>query len=80
MTKIVADPKIMLGKPTVVGTRITVEQILRLLEQKLTIDEILNDFPQLKESDIKAAVRYAAKQVAKTKPEAIGYLHEIHRR
>lgn len=81
MTKIITNPKIMLGKPTVAGTRITVEQILRLLAQKLTIKEILDDFPQLKEDDIKTAVEYAAKQVAKPKTqEAVQYLHEIHHR
>lgn len=60
MAKIITDPKIMLGKPTVEGTRITVEQILTLLAQKLTIDEILEDFPQLREADIRTAVEYAA--------------------
>lgn len=80
MTKIVIDPKIMLGKPVVEGTRITVEQILKLLAQKLAIKDILLDFPQLKEADIKAAVEYAAKQVSKTKPQAVSYLHEIHNR
>ncbi|OGH16458.1 MAG: hypothetical protein A3C30_04685 [Candidatus Levybacteria bacterium RIFCSPHIGHO2_02_FULL_40_18] len=65
MTKIVTDPKIMLGKPTIEGTRITVEQVLRLLSQKLTVDEIIDDFPQLKEADIRTAVDYAAKMVAK---------------
>lgn len=65
MAKIVTDPKIMLGKPTIEGTRITVEQVLRLLAQKLTIKDILDDFPQLKETDIKTAVEYAAKMVAK---------------
>lgn len=80
MAKIVTDPKIMLGKPTVAGTRITVEQILRLLGQKLTVGEILKDFPQLTEAGLKAAVKYAEKQVAKPRPEATSYLHEIHRR
>ncbi len=80
MTKIITDPKIMLGKPVVAGTRITVEQILRLLAQKLTIKDILEDFPQLKEADIKIAVEYAAKQVSKPKPQAASYLHEIHNR
>lgn len=80
MSKIVTDPKIMLGKPIIAGTRITVEQILRLLGQKLTLDEILKDFPQLTEADIKAAVKYAAIQVSKPNPEVISYLHEIHRR
>ena len=79
MTRIVTNPKIMLGKPTVTGTRITVEQILRLLAQKLTIEEILEDFPQLKEADIKAAVTYAAKVVASKKSPSLRYLHEIHR-
>lgn len=79
MPKIVSDPKIMLGKPTVAGTRITVERILRLLAQKLTIGEILKDFPQLKEKDIKAAIEYAAKTLAAPKPQSTRYLHEIHR-
>lgn len=80
MGKIIINPKIMLGKPIVAGTRITVEQILKLLAQKLTIKEILEDFPQLKEADIKAAVEYAAKKVAKPEPQAVRYLHEIHHR
>lgn len=80
MKKIVTDPKIMLGKATVEGTRITVEQILKLLAQKLTVEEILKDFPQLTEADIKTAVKYAAKAVANPQPEAIRYLHEIHHR
>lgn len=80
MAKIITDSKIMLGKPIVAGTRITVEQILKLLAQKLTIKDILEDFPQLKEADIRVAVEYAAKKVAKPEPEAVAYLHEIHNR
>lgn len=80
MTKIIIDPKIMLGKPVIAGTRITVEQILRLLAQKLTIKDILADFPQLKEADVKAAVEYAAKRVARVEPQAVSYFHEIHHR
>lgn len=79
MKRIVKDPKIMLGKPTISGTRITVELILKLLSQKLSVEEILDDFPQLKESDIKAAVKYAAKRVADPSPDAIRYLHEVSR-
>ncbi|MBI2595820.1 DUF433 domain-containing protein [Candidatus Daviesbacteria bacterium] len=80
MPKIITDPKIMLGKPIVAGTRITVEQILRLLAQKLTIKDILEDFPQLEEADIKAAVEYAVKQVSKPQSQAVSYLHEIYNR
>lgn len=77
MSKIVTDPNIMLGKPTVTGTRITVEQILKLLEQKMAIKDILADFPQLKEADIKAAIKYASKAVSKPQDNAARFLHEI---
>ncbi len=73
MRKIITDPKIMLGKPTIAGTRITVEQVLRLLAQKLTIKEILDDFPQLKEEDVRNAVEYAAKTVASPKRHPVSY-------
>lgn len=71
MTKIITDEKIMLGKPTIAGTRITVEQVLKMLAQKLTIKDILEDFPELKEADIKNAVEYAAKIVANPKTSSI---------
>lgn len=79
MSKIVTNPKIMLGKPTIEGTRITVELILRLLSQGLTVKEILDDYPHLKEGDIKACLDYAAKAVAKPKFQAIEHLHEVKR-
>lgn len=78
MTRIIVNPKIMLGKPVVKGTRITVEQILRFLEQKLSLDEILGDFPQLTKEDIREAVRFAIRAVAKPDSRASRYLHEIH--
>jgi len=67
----------MLGKPTVAGTRITVEQILRLLAQKLAVNDILKDFPQLKETDIKAAVKFAEKVVGIPQKKAVNNLHEF---
>ncbi|OGK24692.1 hypothetical protein A3A46_01515 [Candidatus Roizmanbacteria bacterium RIFCSPLOWO2_01_FULL_37_13] len=57
--RIIRDPKIMLGKAVITGTRITVEQILRLLAQGQTVEEILHNFPYLKREDIKAAIKYA---------------------
>lgn len=79
MARIIVNPKIMLGKPVVRGTRITVEQILRLLEQKLSLEEILEDFPQLTKEDIREAIRFATRAVAKPDPQAARFLHEIHR-
>ena len=60
MDRIVVNPKIMLGKPVVHGTRITVEHILKLLKQGLAIKDILKDYPQLKRADIDAAIDYVS--------------------
>lgn len=62
--RIVVDPKIMTGKPVIAGTRITVEQILKMLSQGITIPEILDDFPQLKKADIYGAMNYASSVIA----------------
>lgn len=53
-----SDPKIMMGKPVIRGTRITVELILRLLSKKHSIAEILDGYPNLKEDDIYSAQAY----------------------
>lgn len=58
--RIIADPKIMVGKPVVRGTRITVELLLRKLAQNLSVTEILHEYPQLVEADLQAAIDYAA--------------------
>lgn len=62
--KIVIDPEIMLGKPVIRGTRVTVEQILRLLAQGQTQEEIRQNFPYLTKEDIRAAVEYAHAVIA----------------
>lgn len=58
--RIVSDPGIMLGKPTVRGTRITVELILEELADGMGVDEILEAHPGLTEDDVRAALRFAA--------------------
>ncbi len=58
--RIVVDPKVMVGKPIIKGTRIPVDMILRQLAQGTTIDEMLEDYPQLTKEDIKAALAYCA--------------------
>jgi uncharacterized protein (DUF433 family) len=52
--RIVADPKIMMGKPTVAGTRITVELILEKLAAGQTVDQILASHPRLTDEDVRA--------------------------
>lgn len=58
--RIVMDPDIMFGKPTIKGTRITVEHVLRKLTEGLSIQQILEDHPHLSEEDIYAAAGFAA--------------------
>ncbi len=60
LNRIELNPKIMLGKPVIKGTRIPVEIILNKLSQDISIDEILNDYPRLSREDVQAAVAYAA--------------------
>jgi uncharacterized protein (DUF433 family) len=62
--RIISNPDIMLGKPTVKGTRITVELLLSKLAEGLTPDEVLKCYPHLKKEDILAAIDYAARVIA----------------
>lgn len=55
----------MVGKPVVRGTRITVEFILEMLGQGITVDQILEEYPHLKREDIKAAVEFAQQAIKK---------------
>ena len=61
LDRIVVNPKIMGGKPIVLGTRITVEQVLKLLAQGLSVKDILKDSPHLTEDDVSAVLLYSAK-------------------
>ena len=58
--RIASNPDIMLGKPVIKGTRITVELILRKLSQGTSPEEILNGYPNLVKDDILACLSYSA--------------------
>lgn len=60
MTIILSDPKLMMGKPVVAGTRITVELILEKLAAGETVDDILDAHPQLSLEGIQAALKFAS--------------------
>jgi uncharacterized protein (DUF433 family) len=62
--RIAIDPKVMLGKPVIRGTRITVELILRKLGEGATHQELLEAYPHLADEDIQAAITYAADTLA----------------
>jgi uncharacterized protein (DUF433 family) len=57
---IVRDPQICGGEPVIKGTRVTLRTILASLAEGASIREILDDFPTLKEEDVRAAIAFAA--------------------
>ncbi len=57
---IVSDPSVMMGKPVIAGTRITVELILEKLAAGETVDQLLAAHPRLTEEAVRAALAFAA--------------------
>ncbi len=58
--RIEISPKVMVGKPVIKGTRLTVELILRKLGAGLSEEQIISDHPRLTREDIRAALAFAA--------------------
>mgnify|MGYP000896419155 CR=1 FL=1 len=61
LERIAIDPKVMVGKPVIRGTRLTVEYILELLAHGTAMDEILEEYPGLVKDDIYACLLFASK-------------------
>ncbi len=57
------NPKIMMGKPAIKGTRITVESILEKLSSGETEEDILHSHPHITKDNIKAALAFAAQSL-----------------
>ena len=62
--RIEINPKVMMGKPVIRATRITVELILRKLSEGASEADLLDAYPRLTREDIQAAIRYAADTLA----------------
>lgn len=60
LNRITIHPDVMVGKPTIRGLRITVEQILKALANDVKTDQLLDDYPELEKDDIRAALLYAS--------------------
>jgi len=60
--RIVIDPSVRFGKPTVRGTRITVGDVLSYLASGMSEEAILADFPSLAREDIRACLAFAAER------------------
>jgi uncharacterized protein (DUF433 family) len=62
--RVVIDPDVCFGRPCVRGTRIWVSLVLGLLSDGMTADEILSEYPQLVEADVRACLDYGARVAA----------------
>lgn len=58
-SRIDVNPEVMLGKPVIRGTRITVELLLRKLSEGATEEDLLDAYPHITREDIKAAIAYS---------------------
>jgi len=63
LERISIDPRVMVGKPVIKGTRLTVEYILRMLAHGVTIGEILDEYEGLVPEDIQACLLFATKSL-----------------
>ncbi len=66
LERITLNPKVMVGKPVIRGTRLTVEYILNLLAHGATVSEILEEYTGLTPEDIQACLLFATKSLANT--------------
>ena len=66
LERIVLNPKVMMGKPVIKGTRLTVEYILNLLAHGATTTEILEEYKGLVQEDIQACLLIATNSLAST--------------
>lgn len=62
--RIISNPSVMLGKPLIKGTRITVALLLKKLSEGAQPEAILEMYPQLSREDIFAALQYASEVIA----------------
>lgn len=63
--RITQDPTVMLGKPIIKGTRITVELILKKLSEGMGMDELMAAYPHITKVDIYAVLAYSAEVIGR---------------
>jgi uncharacterized protein (DUF433 family) len=72
LARITVNSRVMVGKPTIRGLRITLEQILRALAHGVSEEELLKEYPELEIEDIRAALLYASELVSEEQVFAVG--------
>ncbi|KJU81436.1 protein containing DUF433 [Candidatus Magnetobacterium bavaricum] len=71
LKRITVNSDVMVGKPTLRGLRITVEQVLRAIASGVTTEDLLEDYPELEMEDISAALLYAVELVSEEQVFAV---------
>ena len=66
LNRITLDPKVMVGKPVIKGTRLTVEHILNLLAHGTTVEEIIQEYGGLTRDDVQACLLFATRSLEST--------------
>ncbi len=64
LQRVTCDPKVMVGKPVIRGTRLTVDYLLNLMAHGSTVEEILAEYEGLRREDLRAALLFASKSLA----------------
>ncbi len=72
LDRITINPEVMVGKPTIRELRITVEQILKALAGGVTVQNLLEDYPELEPQDIQAVLLYAAELASEEQVFEVG--------
>lgn len=67
LTRVVCDPAILAGKPVIRGTRIPVWLLLSLIRTGAPFSEILENYPQLEDADIRAALLFAERTMERNR-------------
>lgn len=67
LARITVNPQVMVGKPTIRSTRLTVEHVLKALSNRLSFEELREDYPFLELEDISACLLYAAQRLEEEK-------------
>jgi uncharacterized protein (DUF433 family) len=66
LERIVSDPKVLVGKPVIRGTRLSVDYILNLLAHGSTVEEILEEYDGLTREDVQACFLFASRSLSST--------------
>ncbi len=66
LQRITVNPKVMVGKPVIKGTRVTVEYVLNLLAHGAAVAEILNEYKGFTPEDIQACILFATRFMENT--------------